>query len=78
MLFQTAGAETIIDAVVTNTPIFVKTSTAQNTLAGSILLDNIVLNNVNTAAVQDGNGKTLLAGGSTTIRQWAQGEVLKR
>lgn len=43
-------------------------------MAGSLLLDNIKLNGV-TSGVVDGNGNTLLAGGSTTIRQWAQGNV---
>ncbi|KZS93669.1 pectin lyase-like protein [Sistotremastrum niveocremeum HHB9708] len=74
---QTAGAEVIIDAVITNTPIFLETTTpSTGSLAGSILVDNIVLHNVPTA-IQDNTGHVLLAGstGSTTIRQWAQGNV---
>ncbi|KAK0442941.1 exo-beta-1,3-glucanase [Armillaria borealis] len=43
---QTVGAEAIIDAVVTNTPIFVRTSTPSTSLAGSIVLNNVQLNNV--------------------------------
>lgn len=74
---QTIGAESILDAVVTNTPIFLTTSTAARTfLSGSLLLENIKLSNVPKAVV-DGAGTTLLAGsaGSTTIAQWVQGNT---
>ncbi|KAJ6608597.1 pectate lyase superfamily protein-domain-containing protein [Mycena sp. CBHHK59/15] len=48
---QTVGAEAIIDATVTNTPIFVRTSTASNgKLGGSLVLNNIKLTNVPTAS----------------------------
>ncbi|KAF9228585.1 glycoside hydrolase family 55 protein [Gyrodon lividus] len=71
---QTVGAETIIDAVVTNTPIFIQTSSASNgTLAGSLVLNNIHLNDVPTAVSE--NGMTVLEGGTMTIDSWGQGNV---
>lgn len=72
---QTVGAEAIIDAVVTNTPIFVRSSTASaGSLKGSLVLNNIKLNNVPTAVGVVG-GTTVLAGGTTTIASWGQGNV---
>jgi glucan 1,3-beta-glucosidase len=72
---QGVGAEAIIDAVVTNTPIFLRTSAASpGALDGSIVLNNIKLNNVPIAVGVNG-GATLLAGGTTTINSWAQGNV---
>ncbi|KAH7884163.1 glycoside hydrolase family 55 protein [Phlebopus sp. FC_14] len=72
---QTVGSEAIIDAIVTNTPIFVRTSKASNgQLAGSLLLNNIKLTNVPTAVGVVG-GATVLAGGTTTIASWGQGNV---
>jgi glucan 1,3-beta-glucosidase len=60
---------------VTNTPIFLRTSEASNgQLAGSIVLNNIKLNNVPTAIGVLG-GTTVLSGGSTTIDSWVQGNV---
>ncbi|KAF9239592.1 glycoside hydrolase family 55 protein [Melanogaster broomeanus] len=71
---QTVGAEAIIDAVVTNTPIFIRTSYRSNgTLAGSLILNNIHLNNVPTALIE--NGTTILEGGSITIDSWGQGNA---
>ena len=43
-------------------------------LHGSLVLNNIRLNNVPTA-VGVANGQVLLAGGTTTINSWAQGNV---
>ncbi|KAJ7702338.1 exo-beta-1,3-glucanase [Mycena rosella] len=74
---QTVGAEAIIDATVTNTPIFVRTSTPSNGKligAGSLVLNNIKLNNVPTAVGVVG-GAVVLAGGTTTIASWGQGNV---
>ncbi|KAJ6608596.1 exo-beta-1,3-glucanase [Mycena sp. CBHHK59/15] len=74
---QTVGAEAIIDATVTNTPIFVRTSTASNGAvigAGSLVLNNIKLTNVATAVGVVG-GAVVLAGGTTTIASWGQGNV---
>ncbi|KAF8879271.1 exo-beta-1,3-glucanase [Infundibulicybe gibba] len=74
---QTTGGEAIIDAVVTNTPIFVRTSKPSNgKLAGSIVINNAKLNNVPTA-VGDASGAVVLAGGTTTIASWGQGNVYK-
>ncbi|PAV23600.1 glycoside hydrolase family 55 [Pyrrhoderma noxium] len=72
---QSVGAEAIIDAVVTNTPIFLRTSQPSNGhLAGSLVLNNIKLNNVPTAVGVSG-GDVVLAGGTTTIEHWVQGNV---
>ncbi|KAJ6514576.1 exo-beta-1,3-glucanase [Mycena vulgaris] len=72
---QTVGAEAIIDATVSNTPIFVRTSAASNgRLGGSLVLNNIHLNNVPTAVGVVG-GAVVLAGGTTTINSWGQGNV---
>lgn len=69
------GAEAIIDAVVTNTSIFLRTSQASNgQLAGSLVLNNIKLSNVTTAVGVVG-GAVVLTGGTTTIDTWAQGNV---
>ncbi|KAF8310395.1 exo-beta-1,3-glucanase [Clavulina sp. PMI_390] len=72
---QTVGSESIVDAVVTNTPVFLMTTTVQTaSLSGSILLENIQLSNVPRAVV-DESDTTVLAGGSLTIPQWLQGNV---
>ncbi|QRV92157.1 exo-beta-1,3-glucanase [Ceratobasidium sp. AG-Ba] len=72
---QTVGADVIVDAVVTNTPTFLRTSgSAPSSLAGSIVLDNVKFSGV-TNGVVDGSGRVVLAGGDKTIRQWAQGNV---
>lgn len=71
------GGEAVIDAVVTKTPIFVRTSNPSNgTLAGSLVLNNIKLIDVPTAVGVVG-GAVVLAGGSTTIAAWAQGNVYR-
>ena len=72
---QGVGAEAIIDAVVSNTPIFLRTTAASTgTLDGSIVLDNIKLTNVPVAVGVEG-GATVLNGGTTTISSWAQGNI---
>ncbi|KAF5373032.1 hypothetical protein D9758_001642 [Tetrapyrgos nigripes] len=72
---QTVGAEAIIDAVVTDTPIFVRSSVPSNGhLAGSLVINNAQLNNVSTAVGVVG-GATVLAGGTTTIASWGQGNI---
>ncbi|KAJ7290151.1 exo-beta-1,3-glucanase [Mycena rebaudengoi] len=74
---QTVGAEAIIDAVVSNTPIFVRTSTASGGRligAGSLVINNAKLTNV-PVAVGVAGGATVLAGGSTTVASWGQGNV---
>ncbi|KAJ4001473.1 exo-beta-1,3-glucanase [Lentinula boryana] len=73
---QSVGGEAIIDAVVINTPIFVRTSEASTSLAGSIVINNAQLTNVS-IAVGVLNGETVLQGstGSLTIDSWGQGNV---
>ncbi|KAJ7718670.1 exo-beta-1,3-glucanase [Mycena metata] len=73
---QKVGAEAIIDATATNTPIFLRTSSSSNGQligAGSLVLNNIKLNNVPSAVVSSSG--TVLAGGTTTIASWAQGNL---
>lgn len=80
---QDIGAEIILDAVVTNTPVFVQTSgpagplsDSTQGLGGSIYLNNIQLKNV-TTAVEVLDGPTILAGtsGTAVIDSWAQGNI---
>lgn len=76
-LKQTVGSVAVIDATVSNTPIFVRSSTqSTNRLLGALVLNNIHLTNVPTAVTVT-NGPTVLAGssGSTTIDSWGQGNV---
>lgn len=49
---QGVGAEAIIDAVVTNTPVFLQRSKTQSTLDGSIVLSNVKLTNVPTVSLR--------------------------
>lgn len=74
---QQVGSVTIIDSTITNTPVGVITAfnpSSQPNTAGSLVLENVVLQNV-TTAVQQAGGGTLLAGtsGSTTIAAWGEG-----
>ncbi|KAH7869703.1 exo-beta-1,3-glucanase [Lentinula edodes] len=73
---QSVGGEAIIDAVVIDTPIFVRTSAASTSLAGSIVINNAQLTNVG-IAVGVLDGETVLEGstGSLTIDSWGQGNV---
>ncbi|KAF8900725.1 exo-beta-1,3-glucanase [Gymnopilus junonius] len=72
---QTTGALAIIDAVATNTPIFLRSSQPSNGhLAGSLVLNNVQLNNVPVAVGVVG-GAVVLNGGTTTITSWGQGNV---
>lgn len=71
---QTVAGEAIIDAVVSNTPVFVQSTTATTSLAGSLVLNNIQLTNV-TTAVGIADGSVVLEGGTTTIASWGQGNV---
>lgn len=74
-ILQTVGAEAIIDAVVTNTPVFVRTSAHSNgKLNGSLVLNNIRLVDV-PVAVGVLDGPTILPGGTLTIDSWVQGNV---
>lgn len=69
------GAEAITDAIVTNTPIFIRTSTASSSSSPrSLVLNNIRLTNVPIAVGVNG-GDIVLEGGTTTIGTWGQGNV---
>ncbi|KAF8900737.1 exo-beta-1,3-glucanase [Gymnopilus junonius] len=77
---QTTGAQAIIDAVVTNTPIFIRTSQPSNgSLAGSLVVNNAKLINV-PIAVGVLDGPVVLSGTIPPvpfkiIESWAQGNV---
>lgn len=71
---QTVGAMAIIDATVANTPIFIRNSNSSTSLAGSLVLNNVNLQNVPTAVGVVG-GEVVLPGGTTTIESWGQGNV---
>ncbi|KAI0831502.1 exo-beta-1,3-glucanase [Trametes gibbosa] len=75
---QSVGAVAVIDAFVSNTPVFLRSSAASaGKLAGSVVLNNVHLTNVPTAVGVAG-GATVLAGGTTTtIDSWAQGNVFE-
>lgn len=71
------GSEAIIDAVVMNTDVFISTTTPSNSSRqGSLVLNNIFLQNV-PVAVGVQNGEVVLEGTNavTTIYSWAQGNV---
>ncbi|GAW06330.1 glycoside hydrolase family 55 protein [Lentinula edodes] len=77
---QSVASETIIDAVVNNTPYFVRSSNTNNKhLSGSLVLINAQLNNVSVAVSAINQTKPLLAGtsGSMNIAAWGQGNVYK-
>jgi len=73
---QTVGSVIIIDSTISNTKIGVATARTLNnnnpSASGSMILENVVLENVGTA-VQGSNGVTILEGGSSTIGGWGQG-----
>lgn len=79
---QTTGAQAIIDAVITNTPIFIRTSKpSTGSLAGSLVLNNIKLHDV-PVAVGVLNDTTVLHGTSQAIRTkiipcWVQGNTYR-
>lgn len=72
------GSIYLVDTVITDTPVGIRaymTGTALGTPA--ITLDNVVLQNVNTAAIVDSNNNVVLAGGSTGINFYSLGRVYK-
>lgn len=74
---QKVGSITFFDSSISDTPIGIKTafdSTSQPPTAGSVILENVQLNNV-PIAVQGNGGVTALQGttGSTTIVAWGEG-----
>ncbi|KAK3203293.1 hypothetical protein GRF29_112g805658 [Pseudopithomyces chartarum] len=71
---QNVASVIIIDSTITNCPVFVEsawTKTSKASGAGQLILENIALSNVPVAV--KGPSGTVLAGGSTTIKGWAQG-----
>ncbi|KAK7023969.1 glycoside hydrolase family 55 protein [Favolaschia claudopus] len=72
------SAEAIIDVVVSDTPIFLRSAAPSNgSLNGSLVLKNIELNNVSTAVGVVG-GEDVVGGklnGTLTIDSWIQGNV---
>lgn len=70
------GSVLLIDSTITNTPIGVRNHANPNPgdNSGTLLLDNVILNNVQNA-VADRNGNSILAGGSRTIASWGRGSL---
>lgn len=73
----TVGSVTLIDSSISNTPIGILTarnSTSKPPAAGSLILENVQLENVRVAVSGPGN-RTLLLGssGSSTIAAWGEG-----
>lgn len=74
---QTVGSVTFIDSSISNTKVGIATShdaNSQPPTAGSLILENVQLNNV-PVAVSGPGGSISLAGttGTTTIAAWGQG-----
>ncbi|KAJ4488509.1 glycoside hydrolase family 55 protein [Lentinula aciculospora] len=77
---QSIGSETIVDAVVNDTPFFVRSSNTSNDhLTGSLVLINAQLNNVSVAVSAINQTEPLLIGtsGVMNIAAWAQGNIYK-
>ena len=75
---QTVGSATFIDSSINDTPIGILTSHTLDTTYtnGSLVLENVRINNVRTAVQGVGNTSLLVgtsAGGSKSIEGWAQG-----
>jgi glucan 1,3-beta-glucosidase len=75
---QFVGSITVLDSTITNTHVGFLTahsSTSTPATGGTLILENVVLNNVPTAVKYSGNGATDLAGttGSMTIAGWGEG-----
>ncbi|KAF8078081.1 glycoside hydrolase family 55 protein [Lyophyllum atratum] len=75
-LIQGVSAVAIVDAIVRDTPVFIRSAAASNTtLAGSLVLNNIHFKNVSTV-VSDANDVSILPGGSRgVINTWGQGNI---
>ncbi|OJD35686.1 glycoside hydrolase family 55 protein [Diplodia corticola] len=76
---QTVGSVTILDSSITNTPVGILTahdSSSSPATAGSLVLENIAINNVRTIVQGPSTASpVVLAGttGRTTVATWAQG-----
>lgn len=73
---QQVGSLTLIDSAIANTPVGIVTAwspSSQPATAGSVVLENVALQNVPVAV--SGPSGTMLSGssGSTTITAWSQG-----
>jgi len=73
---QGVGGVAIMDGIISDTPIFYRSSRPSTNLQGSIVLNNIKLTNVR-SVVAVLNGETILPGseGETTVNTWIQGNV---
>lgn len=72
---QSVGSVTFLDSSISNTPIGIATAhdaTSQPPTGGSLIIENVVLNNVPVAVAGPGN-TTALAGGTRTIAAWGEG-----
>ncbi|KAH0372502.1 glycoside hydrolase family 55 protein, partial [Aureobasidium melanogenum] len=74
---QSVGSVVLIDSTISNTPLGIVTAhseTSQPPAGGSLILENVALNNV-PVAVQGAGGVTALSGstGSTIISAWGEG-----
>lgn len=72
---QNVGSIVLLDSTISNTPVGVLTRhSASSTPAtgGSLIMDNVALNNV-PKAIANTSGGTILNGGTTTIAVWGQG-----
>jgi glucan 1,3-beta-glucosidase len=73
---QSVGSITVFDSSFSNTPVAIKSAQSESSLphtAGSIILENVAIDNV--GLVVEGPSGTVLAGssGSTVIAGWGQG-----
>ena len=73
---QGVGGAAIMDGVISDTPVFYRSSLPSTNLQGSIVLNNIKLTNVQ-SVVAVLNGETILRGseGETAVDTWVQGNT---
>ncbi|KAL5464273.1 hypothetical protein PMIN06_001279 [Paraphaeosphaeria minitans] len=74
---QTVGSVLLLDSKYISTPVGVNTSFSETSIpigGGTLIIDNVDFSGTETA-VQDFQGKKLLAGGSV-VKTWAQGNAL--
>lgn len=73
---QGVAGVAIMDGIVSDTPVFYRSSQSSTTLRGSIVLNNIKLTNVQSVVAILG-GETILRGseGEMTVDTWVQGNI---
>lgn len=73
---QGVGGVAVMDGIVSDTPVFYRTSGSSTTLRGSIVLNNIKLRNVQSVVATLG-GETILRGseGEMIVDTWVQGNI---